>query len=156
MGGDMKKIITVLVMIAVSTVLLGRFSLGISVGLPGKITAQYQFNEKVGMDFSTAAFFSFGMLLVNANTDLLFFTPNVLVKNELSVNGYWGVGTGVTIPHSFDAFMLSVRFPLGIQIPVEFNSGQRCDAFLEITPLVFAFPMPGLSFTTSLGARYVF
>lgn len=152
----MKNIMIFVLMIAISTVLIGRFSLGISVGMPGKITAQYQFNEKVGIDFSTAAFFSFGLLLVNANTDLLFFTPDVLVKDDFSINGYWGIGTGVTIPNSFDSFMLSVRFPLGIQVPVEFNGGQKCHAFLEITPLVFAFPLPALSFTTSLGARYVF
>lgn len=152
----MRKTVILIVLFVFCAALFGNFSLGVSVGLPGKITALYQFNEKVGLDFSTTAFLSFGMLLVNANTDLLFFRPDVFVKDELSVNGYWGIGTGFTIPHSFDAFMLSVRFPLGLQIPVKFNSGQRCDAFLEITPLVFAFPMPALSFTTSLGARYVF
>ena len=152
----MKKKIAIFMMIVITTVLLGKFSLGLSVGLPGKITALYQFNEKVGVDFSTTAFFGFGFLLVNANTDLLFFSSEILKNDTLHLNGYWGVGAGITIPGSFDELLLSVRVPFGVQMPVEFNGGQVCEAFLEMVPLVVAIPVPAVTFTTSVGARYVF
>ncbi len=75
---------------------------------------------------------------------------------DQSIDSYWGIGAGVTIPGSFEAFMLSARIPFGIQIPFELDNGHTCEAFLEIVPLIFVFPVPAMSFTTSLGARYVF
>jgi len=152
----MKKMIIIALMLVITTISFAEFSLGASVGLPGKITAKYQFNERFGIDLSTAFLTAFSYVVFNANTDLLFYSPDIAVNDNISIDGYWGLGTGVTFPATFEAAMVSLRCPLGIEFPVEFYEDKKCEIFFEVVPLVYVFPLPALTFTTSIGARYVF
>src|SRR6056297_772326 len=140
----MKKIIITLLLIIISTHLLANFSLGFSVGLPGKITTKYQFNERFGVDFSIAALVVDNFPLFIVNSDLLFFTREILVKDDLSISAYGGLGTSLNI-----LLMAGVRVPLGIQMPIEFDSGQKLEVFFEFAPEFTLFLIPGAQYSAS-------
>ncbi len=152
----MKKIIMLSIVLIITIIGFGKFSLGASIGLPGKITAKYQFNDNFGIDLSAAFLTAFSYTVFNSSTDLLFFSPDIAINEHISLDGYWGFGTGITFPASFEGVMVSARIPIGIQIPFEFYEDKRCEVFFEVVPLVYVLPIPALTFTTSLGARYVF
>ncbi|HOO34031.1 MAG TPA: hypothetical protein PLB99_12945, partial [Thermotogota bacterium] len=143
----MKKAIIITLLLIMATVNFAEFSLGASVGLPGKITAKYQFNDTFGIDLSAAFLTAFSYTVFNTNTDLLFYSLDIAVNDNISVDGYWGIGTGITFPGSFDSLMLSLRGPLGIEFPVEFFEDKKCAIFFEVVPLVYVFPLPALTFT---------
>jgi len=147
----MKKIIISLLFIVICTQLMAHFSLGLSVGLPGKITTKYQFTERFGIDFSLASFVGDGLVLFAAHSDLLFYSRELLVKEDLSISAYGGLGTSINT-----LLMAGVRVPFGIQMPITFDNDHKMEVFFELAPEYTFFLISGVQCQASLGARYVF
>ncbi|OFZ02551.1 MAG: hypothetical protein A2X97_07785 [Bdellovibrionales bacterium GWA1_52_35] len=132
------------------------FGLGIVLGEPTGLSAQYVLEKDRKLDFSLA--YSFNSW-VQITADYIFMRPqwvNSVLKRSSPVSAYWGAGLllGVVTDSKKDGDLgFALRIPFGLEGMLDM---EPIGFFVELVPGMELAPSTDFIFQGGLGARYYF